>query len=487
VHQIWNEFLKIIEKEAGNQVVETWFKAVSLDRWEKETNAVFLLMPNQFVSKWIEEHYSTLIKTHLSRLLCTNNLKLFLGCKKNFKDDKKLIPASPLQRQILLETQDNSFNKEDKPYTNNDYNHTYKTTAIQVKTNNNPNHPVIRKKRPYNKLNENYTFESFVVGPHNSLAHAAGVAISQSLGKVYNPLFIYGETGLGKTHLLHAIGNQVKKLRPDSFVLYETSDNFICEFINSIKSDQTRLFRDKYQKADLLLLDDIQFFSKKEQTQEAFFHIFDSLQQQNKQVVFSSDTSPKDITGLQDRLKSRLQSGLIADVHMPTFETKMAILNKKAALHSIILNEEVTKFIASKPASSIRELEGYLIRLSAMSSLTTQTISLELAKQILKEKPIEEKQNIPLDTIAKTVAKYYALNVSDLKSHSRNKKLAFARQIAFYNMKKFSLYSLQVIGEYLGKKDHTTVLHAITKIERLKENDVSFVKKLKTIEEMLLK
>jgi len=482
VQLVWNEFLKIIEKEAGNQVVETWFKAVTLEQWNKETNSAFLLMPNPFVQKWIEEHYSELIKMHLSRLLCAKNLTLFLTCK---KDEKKLIPASHLQKQILINTNDELFaaSSEIKQILNQSLEKTNKSTALQIK----PQNSIVKRKKNFNKLNEIHTFDSFVVGPNNALAHAAALAVSQKPGIVYNPLFIYGGTGLGKTHLLHAIGNEAKKLNPSCFVYYETSDNFIYEFVNSIKTDQVRLFREKYQKADILLLDDIQFFSKKEQTQEAFFHIFDSLQQHNKQVVFSSDTAPKDISGLQDRLKSRLQSGLIADIYMPTFETKMAILNKKAAFHSVVLNEEVTKFIASKPASSIRELEGYLIRLSAMSSLTTQAISLELAKQILKEDNIEEKQNVSAETIIKAVAKYYTLSVSDLKSKSRNKKLAFARQIVFYMMKKFTLYSLQSIGEYLGKKDHTTVLHAITKIERLKENDQNVTTKLKAIENLILK
>ncbi len=472
---IWEEFLKIIEKEAGAQVVETWFKAVSLDRWDSETNTVFLLMPNPFVSKWIQEHYTNLIKTHLSRLLCTKEIKLFLSYKdKNNYGDKKLIPASPLQKHVLLDSTPQTYDKRNE-------------MVISSKAPPVPINREIRRKRTPSKLNSLFTFDSLVVGPNNSLAHAAAVAVSQNPGKVYNPLFIYGGTGLGKTHLLHAIGNEIKEKNPLFKLCYETSDNFMCEFINSIKTDQIRRFREKYQKVDLLLLDDIQFFSNKEQTQETFFHLFDLLQQQHKQVVFSSDTLPEDISGLQERLKSRLQGGLVADIHLPTLETKIAILKKKASIHSIELSDEVARFIASKPVSSIRELEGCLVRLTAISSLTSEKISLELAKRILQQFSNRKNKSISIESVVKAVARNYSIAVSDLKSKNRNKELVIARQVAFYMMKKLTGVSLQTMGESLGKRDHSTVFHALNKIEFLKKSNPSFLSKLKTIEQSLLK
>ncbi len=342
------------------------------------------------------------------------------------------------------------------------------------------------KRKSLCKLNEQFTFDSYVVGPNNSLAHAAAMAVAQNLGTAYNPLFVYGGTGLGKTHLMHAIGNEAKRINPSTRINYETSDHFIHEFINSIRLDKARQFREKYQKINLLLLDDIQFFSKKEQTQETFFHIFDLLQQQQKQVVFSSDTLPQDITGLQSRLKSRLQSGLIADIHMPTLETKIAILKKKAIIHSINLNDEVTKFIASMPATSIRELEGYLIRISAVSSLSSKPVSLDLAKQILQQFDVPEDLDFPIETIAKEVAKHQGTPLQDLKSKKRNKDLVFSRQLAFFLMKKLTVTSLQSIGKYMGGRDHTTVLHAVSKIEQLQKKDAFLAQKIRNIEKKII-
>lgn len=478
VQLIWEEFLKIIKEEFGSQVVETWFKAVKLDRWDQETRTVFLQMPNQFVSKWVKQHYSTIIKTNLSRLLHTENIKLFFNYKDN-TSTKSLIPAAPLQKQILV-TSFNQVNKENQNL------HNIKKLPLATPS----KFPVPRfasKTNSLSKLNEKFTFDSYVVGPNNSLAHAAAFAVAQNPGKAYNPLFIYGGTGLGKTHLMHAIGNEMKRRNELTRVRYETSDQFIHNFINSIRLDRTQQFREKYLKINVLLLDDIQFFSRKEQTQETFFHIFDLLQRQQKQVIFTSDTLPKNITGLQSRIQSRLQSGLVADIHMPTLETKMAILKKKAISHQIALNDEVIRFIASKPATNIRELEGYLIRISAVSSLTSQSISLDLAKQILHQFSTKENKSISIETVAKEVSRNQGISIVDLKSKKRNKDLAFARQIAFYLMKKLTVNSLQAMGKFMGGRDHTTVLHSITKIENIYEKDLNLTQKIRNIEQSLNK
>ncbi|MCK4265524.1 chromosomal replication initiator protein DnaA [Candidatus Babeliales bacterium] len=472
---IWDDFLNIIKQEAGTQVVETWFKAVRLERWDKETNTAFLLMPNPFVRKWIQEHYISLIKTHLSRLLHTDSIKLFLFCKTEEKGEtKRLIPASALQKQVLADNfRDEGF-KKNLPTT-------YAKKEI-IEKKNYKNFPRLFSE----KLNPKFTFDSLVVGPSNSLAQAAAIAVSKNLGKVYNPLFIYGPTGLGKTHLLHAVGNEVREKNKNANVLYKTSDSFINEFITSIRNDKIRQFREKYQKVDLLLLDDVQFFSKKEQTQEILFHIFDALHNRNKQVIFSSDTLPNDIAGLQNRLKSRLQSGLVADVQLPTLEMKIAILKKKMLSQNLNIEEEVIKFIASQEVNSIRELEGCLIRIEAFSSLTGKEITIDLANQILGEvNQPKSKTSSSLNKILKTVAKYCSVSIEDIKSKNRNKNIALARQVAFYMLKKETTTSFQAIGDFVGGRNHTTVLHAVTKIETLKSKSKEVTQLLEKINSSL--
>ena len=475
---IWDEFLKIMKQEAGSQVVETWFKAVSLDKWNAEKKTVTLKTPNMFVQNWIQNHYTNLIKTHLSRMLHSQEINIDLTCdikqKTSFYPHKKnIMPA-----EALLNKNENNFNKQQ--------NSRNLPTVIQNKT------TTLQKiKNRIGNINEEYTFDGFVVGPNNSLAHAASYAISQNLGTVYNPLFIYGGTGLGKTHLLHAIGNEVRKGNPKANIFYETSDKFINDFINSIRFDRTNQFRQKYQKLDLFLLDDIQFFSNKEQTQEMFFHIFNTLYEQKKQIIFSSDTFPQEITGLQSRLKSRLECGLVADIQMPDLETKMAILRKKAKLNNINLNDEVAEFIASRVLSSIRELEGALIRVGAFASLTNQKLTIELARKVLinlKENGNGKngKEEIQLNKVLKILAKNYSVSISDLKSHKRQKDIATTRQIAFYLMKKITFFSLKTIGEYIGGRDHSTVIHAITKVEKQLKTDEHLTKKLKLLEEEVL-
>ena len=473
---IWEEFLKIIKQEAGSQVVETWFKAVNLDKWDSEKKTVTLKTPNMFVQNWIQNHYINLIKTHLSRMLHSQEINVELTC--NTKQETKLSPKKKniLPAEALINK--NNFNKQN--------NNSNLPTIVQNKTN-------TLQKTKYNigNINEKYTFDGFVVGPSNSLAHAAAYAISQNLGTVYNPLFIYGGTGLGKTHLLHAIGNEIIKNNPNANIFYETSDKFINDFINSIRFDRTNRFRQKYQKLDLFLLDDIQFFSNKEQTQEMFFHIFNTLFEQKKQIIFSSDTFPQEITGLQSRLKSRLECGLVADIQMPDLETKMAILRKKAKKNNIYLNDEVAEFIASRVLSSIRKLEGALIRVGAFASLTNQKLTIELAQKVLiniKEDGNNKKgkEEIQLNKVLKVLSKNYSISINDLKSHKRQKDIASTRQLAFYLMKKTTFFSLKTIGEYIGGRDHSTVIHAITKIEKQLETDEQLTKKLKLLEEEVL-
>jgi len=481
MEHVWENFLKIIKEEAGSQVVETWFKAAFLDHWDPIQKLVVLKLPNQFVSSWIQEHYIPLLKTHLGRLLHTNNLKFEFICTKPLPtqdpshfdpESKTIIPASVLLRE----------NNND-PYGTQKKSEQFLTirqnTALEANNK-------IRQKKIGGHINPAYLFDSFAVGPSNSLAHAAAYAICSGLGKTYNPLFIYGGTGLGKTHLLHAIANESRMRNPKLVIHYETADTFMTEFINSIRFDKNHAFREKYQKIDLLLVDDIQFFSNKEQTQETFFHIFNILYEQQKQIVLSSDTFPKEIVGLQSRLKSRLEWGLVADIQTPDIETKIAILRKKADQHNLALPHDVADFIASRIMSNIRELEGALVRVGAFSALTNQSVTLELAKKILLHLNDRKKEGVMLENVLKVIVEHYDVSVTCLKSKKRHKDISVVRQVAFFLMKKLTFCSLQAIGEFLGGRDHSTVIHAITKVEELIKIDPAFAQKIQIIEQEIL-
>jgi len=460
---IWDEFLKIAKEEAGSQVVETWFKAVTLDKINIHKQEVTLKMPNNFVSNWIQEHYMSLLKTHLRRLLNIENIHIIFAAIA--KQKPEATPSSPHHTTLVS-----------KPM--------YQPATIAPPSNTQliP-HTAIKKKEGNSTLNEAYQFDTFVVGPSNSLAHGAAYAVSQSLGTVYNPLFIYGGTGLGKTHLLHAIGREVKRQNKFTRVRYETSDKFMRNFIQSIRFDKAHLFRERYQQIDLLLLDDIQFFSNKEQTQETFFHIFNTLYEQKKQIVLSSDTFPEEIKGLQRRLTSRMEWGLVADMQIPDLETKIAILNKKADSHNIRIDEEVCTFIAQRIHSNIRQLEGALIRVEAFASLTGQKISLSLAKRVLLNFKESKNQPLELTEVATIIAKFYGTTVNEIKSKKRSKDIASIRQIACYFMKKHTAYSLQSIGNFFNGRDHSTIIHAVSKVEKHIEKDRYFAQKIKHLEQ----
>ncbi|WP_446898168.1 chromosomal replication initiator protein DnaA [Clostridium sp. LBM24168] len=325
-----------------------------------------------------------------------------------------------------------------------------------------------------NMLNPKYTFDSFVVGNSNRFAHAASLAVAESPAKAYNPLFIYGGVGLGKTHLMHAIGHYILKSNPSSKVVYVSSEKFTNELVNSIKDDKNVEFRNKYRNIDVLLIDDIQFIAGKERTQEEFFHTFNSLYEANKQIILSSDRPPKEISTLEDRLISRFEWGLIADIQPPDFETRIAILKKKADVEKLKIPNEVMVYIATKIKSNIRELEGALIRIVAFSSLTNKEISIDLAVEALKD-IISSKQSkqVTIELIQEVVANYYNLKMDDFKSARRTRNVAFPRQIAMYLSRKLTDMSLPKIGEEFGGRDHTTVIHAYEKISGNLKTDES--------------
>ncbi len=436
---IWNKCLEDIQKRVGDSVFELWFKPVKL-RQIKNDHAL-VEIPNRFYREWIDENYSEIIqdviRTH-------TGLELSVRYRVAEKQD------SEVKR---LEAQINSRRR------------------------------TLRSKGIF--LNPKYTFEEFVVGPSNHLAHAAARKVAESLGKTYNPLFIYGGVGLGKTHLINAIGNRVIDRKPSLHVLYVPSEQFTNEVVAAIRHDKMGELKKKYRNVDLLMIDDIHFIANKIQTQEEFFHTFNSLYEQQKQIVISSDRPPKDISDITDRLKSRFTMGLIADIQAPSVETKMAILYKKAEYQKIKIPQDVAYWLASKVKSNIRELEGCLIKLAAYSSLTGVPIGIEMAKSVLKDFLYTEDRPVTVEVIQKAVAGFYGIRVQDLKAKKRTKEIALPRQIAMYLCRELTDLSLNDIGKNFGGKDHATVIYACRQIEKRREADDSFDRIIKSLIEKI--
>ncbi len=453
VNDIWLEFLKIAKEEAGSRVVETWFKAVSLQRWDSHEKKVYLQAPNNFVQDWIKGNYIPLIELHLKRLLNVDQIAIVFmgGCT-----DGAVTQVVPAVATDMIPVAD---------------------TGKRII----PAESLTRSKRIPSY--RSYAFDTFVVGPNNSLAYAAAQAVAERPGMIYNPLFIYGDSGLGKTHLLHAIGNEIKVRYKKAVTLYQTADRFVNEFINAIRFDKIHQFQSKYKTVDVLLIDDIQFISNKEQTQEAFFHIFNTLYDAQKQIIFSGDVFPHDINGIAERLKYRLSWGLVVDMHVPTLETKIAILKKKAEMNHELLSDEVAHFIASRVVTNVRELEGSLIRVMAFASLTKQPITIDLAQKVLIRTPEITQVPIGFDRVIKCIGKYYPYDLTELRSKNRSKELSFARQITMFLMKKMTDKSLRDIGIFLGGRDHSTVMHALEKIESYAHENDEFQVRLRQIEQ----
>lgn len=446
VTAVWEEFLDIVRQEVGSRVVETWFKAVSLVRWDHDNKTVYLQAPNVFVQNWLVSKYMTIMQVHLSRLLHVDTLKISFTSHE--KSETVVVTPAPIYSPVMV----------------------------------NKSSSVVPACKASSYINTHYMFENFVVGSSNSLAYAAAQAVAEKPGSLYNPLFIYGESGLGKTHLLYAIGNSVKKRNPNASILYQTADRFVNEFISAIRFDKVHKFKAKYQNIDVLLIDDIQFISNKEQTQEAFFHIFNTLHEAHKQIVFSSDMVPQDLKGVAVRLRSRMAWGLVTDIQTPKIETKIAILKKKAQINNESLSDEVAHFIADCVDSNIRELEGALVRVMAFAALTQQSITIELVQKVLAVQKNASKKEIDLEYIVDVVGKYYHYNVRELQSKSRNKEIAHVRHVAIFLMKKYTNKSLRDIGLFLGGRDHSTIVHAYSKIEKALEGDHCFAQKMQVLE-----
>lgn len=458
---IWEEFLLLVKEEAGSRVVDTWFKAVTLRSWDSREQIVYLEAPNQFVRDWIKNNYVPLIQRILQRLLNVDSIKVQLVDSGSPQVTKTSIPVhDPEIIQPAIKTSLSQLETNQKG------------TAIAP-------HAVYRQ---WSGINSSYSFDTFIVGPSNSLAYAASQAVAEKPGQMYNPLFIYGESGLGKTHLLHAIGNEISRKDKKAKIVYQTTDRFVNEFIHAIRFDQMHKFQAKYKDIDVLLIDDVQFISNKEQTQEAFFHIFNALYEARKQIIFTSDAYPQNIEGIAERLRSRLAWGLVTDIYAPPLETKVAILKKKAEMSSDLLPDDVAHFIASQVFSNIRELEGALVRVMAFASLTRQQVNLDLAKKVLiGAVTSNHTRSVGFDNVIQIVRKYYSYSLNDLCSKARNKDVSFVRQVAMFLMKKTTDKSLRDIGEFLGNRDHSTVMYAVEKIEIRCKQDPEFKHKIERI------
>jgi len=422
LREVWDEALAVIRSRVSRQSFEAWFRPLTPGAIEQ--NRVQVLLPNRFFKEWFEEHYLGLLRSALEDLTFSKvEIVLLLP-------DKDVLTARPAadepgERRAPRRSRDNGA-----------------------------------------QLNPRYTFDSFVVGTSNQFAHAACMAVADQLAKTYNPLFIYGGVGLGKTHLLHAIGHHARQRDPRVRVSYVSSEKFTNDLINAIRFDATVEFRNRYRGLDLLLVDDIQFIAGKERTQEEFFHTFNDLYDSSKQIVISSDRVPREIPTLEERLRSRFEWGLIADIQPPDLETKAAILRKKAQAQGVRLPDEVSLFIAKHVKSSIRELEGSLVRLAAQASFAHQEINLELAQEVLRELTAEQQRLPTISSIQKAVAEFFSVRVEDLRSRGRNKSIVLPRQVAMYLCREIVKASLPDIGDGFGGKDHSTVIHACEKVKR---------------------
>ncbi len=433
--KLWDDTLAHLELNLSPQHFATWIKPLKLVKIEQDL--VYLEVPNRFVLDWVKENYSKLIQKILSELSAV---------------------SYRLQFSVTGQARDNLPK------------HTRFTEKTEGPAAENPKILVNNHTADIN-LNRKYTFEEFVSGSSNQFAYAAAMAVANNPATTYNPLFIYGGVGLGKTHLVNAIGNAILKKSPQMRICYYTSEKFMNELINSLRYNRMDEFRNKFRSMDVLLIDDIQFIAGKERTQEEFFHTFNALYESHKQIIVTSDKFPKDIPGLEERLRSRFEWGLIADIQPPDVETKLAILKMKAEQNSIKLPEDVALFLANSVCNNVRELEGYLIRIGAYASLTAIPVSLEMTRDVLKDILIERNRELSVEEILKRVSSHFNIKISDIKSAKRLKAVVLPRQIAMYLSRQLTSSSYPEIGERFGGKDHSTIIHAIRKIDKLMEED----------------
>ena len=423
----WQQVLSIVEKRLNQQSYNTWFKPTQLIKHDDK--ALYIRVPNTFFQDWLNEHINVVLEA--AELAGFGDVTVIYVTEKPSSE----VPETRTQGRLDFESTDNT-------------------------------------------LNAKYTFDTFVVGSSNQFAHAAGLAVAEKPSKAYNPLFLYGGVGLGKTHLMHAIGHMIKLNNKHLRLTYISTEKFINDVINAIRYDKMLSFKERYRSNDVLLIDDIQFIAGKERTQEEFFHTFNSLYDMHKQIVISADCPPRQIPTIEERLHSRFEWGLIADIQPPDLETKVAIIKKKAEHQGVTIPDNVALYIASKIKSNIRELEGALIRLIAFCSLKSSEITLQIAQETLHEILGVDEKAVTIEMIQKTIADHFNMRVQELKSKNNSKSVAIPRQISMYLCKKLTGASLPQIGREFGNKHHTTVLHSVNKIEHLRQHDEDLNKQI---------
>jgi chromosomal replication initiator protein len=445
----WDDILKLVRSRLNADVFSTWFRPITFEGIDEETR-VLTLRAGQVTKDWVCMYYGEMLKQTLAELDMAD-----------VSLEWEIDPDQPVEPHFEDEAVDDLFFSP-------------KMGTASVRPAAQAAH-FIEIEPVEDSLNPKYTFEKFVVGSCNQFAHAAAKGTAEAPGKTYNPLFIYGGVGLGKTHLMHAIGHSIRARNSSLRVAYITSERFMNELINAIRFNKTPAFRDKYRSIDVLLMDDIQFMAGKERTQEEFFHTFNTLHNGQKQIVVSSDCPPREIPTLEERLHSRFEWGLIADMEPPDLETKVAILKRKADMDGIHLDDDIAIYIAGKVKSNVRELEGSLVRLVAISSMKGVPISKQLAQEAMKNiLDAERPAGMTMDRIARSVAAHYSLSVEEMKSKNNARAVSMPRQIAMYLCKRLTRHSFPEIGREFGGKHHTTVMHSVDKIETLVKNDRNF-------------
>ena len=457
---VWNNILQSVEKRLNRQIFDAWFRPIQFDGCD-EQEKILHLRASQVNKDWINTYYSEVITQTLKELNLTSYSLDWAVNEADLKDED----FDDDEVEFFFEKQRTATNSFPIPMNSSNYIEKPKanpTNFVDIE-------PI------ENSLNPKYTFQTFVVGSCNQFAHAAALAVAESPGKTYNPMYIYGGVGLGKTHLMHAAGHAIKERNRHLRVAYISAEKFMNELINAIRYDKTQTFREKYRSIDVLLMDDVQFMAGKERTQEEFFHTFNALHNDQKQIVITSDCPPREIPTLEERLHSRFEWGLIADMEPPDLETKVAILKRKADLDGVSLPDEIAFFIASKVRSNIRELEGSLVRLVAISSLRGVPISKMLAQDAMRNIiDSDQPENLTIERIAKTVASHYKMTVEEIKSKNNSRQIAVPRQVAMYLCKRLTKHSFPEIGREFGGKHHTTVMHSVEKIGSVIKEDRNF-------------
>ena len=463
---VWGRILHSLEGRLNRQALETWFRPIQFERLDSSQHVIHLRAPNQIVKDWVVSNYAEALDESLNeQLLSGYTVGWVIG-----KIPEWTPPATISAEQGSAGTA--------------------AAVAIEVTPENSVETVVsgspLASSEP--SLSSKYTYESFVVGSCNQFAHAASLAVAEAPGRTYNPLYLYGGVGLGKTHLMHACGHAIKSRNQHLTLCYISSERFMNDLINAIRYDKTQSFREKYRSVDVLLIDDVQFMAGKERTQEEFFHTFNALYDQQKQIVISSDCPPREIPTLEERLHSRFEWGLIADIEPPDLETKIAILKRKADLIGVAVPDDVAMFIAGRVKSNIRELEGSLVRLIAISSLRGEPISKSLAQDALRNITKEDEPGvITIQQIQKLVASTYKLTNEELVSKNNSRNIAHPRQVAMYLCKHLTKHSYPEIGRAFGGKHHTTVMHSVEKIETLVATDETLQRLISELSESLQK